>query len=266
MSRNWERCWIIGVGLLGSALATLCRAAGKQVLTLDKRAAADVRGDAAAASVVESARAVWEPEVVFFCQATHGGTAEEYRRAYPAVVEQVLQSCPRAHAVFCSSSSVYGSVVGTADEQTLPVSPTEKAQILLQAEQKVLEQGGAVARLAPLYAPGRCELLRRHVAGEPRLPGADARMLNYVHAEDAAAALLLLAEESGVFNVNGESLRLGEAYALLQRISGRAPAPEQSSGGRRGVSDRCIDAARLRRRGWQPRHTLAEFIRSQLQS
>lgn len=264
MSQEWERCWIIGAGLLGSALATLCHANNRRVLTLDKQAPADVVGDAADADVLGRAKAHLEPEVVFLCQATQGGTAEEYKSAYIHVAEQVLSSVPQAKVVLCSSTSVYGSVSGAVDEKTLPVSPTEKAQILLQTEQMVLERGGAVARLAPLYAPGRCELLRRHMAGEPRLAGPDTRMLNYVHAEDAAQALFLLSAASGVYHVCGESLSLGDAYRMLEQESGVARSVEIAAAGRRGLSDRRIDFSRMLTLGWQPRHTLASFIREQL--
>lgn len=256
---------MIGAGLLGSALAELCREKRWKVLTLDKHAPADVAGDAADADVLGRAKALLEPDVVFLCQATHGGTAEEYRHVYADVAAQVLRCVPQARVVFCSSTSVYGNVSGEVNEQTLPIEPTEKAQILLQTEQMVLKQGGAVARLAPLYAQGRCELLRRHLAGEPCLPGADDRMLNYVHAADAAQALLMLTDCSGVYNVCGESLLLGEAYRMLEQETGVLRCAESRGAGRRGMSNRRIDAAKLCALGWQPRHRLLAFTREQLQ-
>ena len=58
-----------------------------------------------------------------------------------------------------------------------------------ECERRILSFGGCVARLVPLYGPGRCELLRRHIAREPKLAGPPERVLNYVHVEDAADAI-----------------------------------------------------------------------------
>ena len=82
----------------------------------------------------------------------------------------------------------------------------------LEAEQAVLEQGGVVARLVPLYGPGRCELLRRYREGLPCLPGAPGRFMNYLHRDDAVSALLLLAVQQRKFRLHADT---AEIFALL---------------------------------------------------
>ena len=95
----------------------------------------------------------------------------------------------------------------------------------MAAESAVLGQGGVVARLVPLYGPGRCELVRRYLAGEPCLPGGAGRCMNYVHRDDAVAALRLLAADGeGVYNLCGESFTKGEMYARLHAAYGAMAA------------------------------------------
>lgn len=236
-----QPAWVVGTGFLGSAL---CRAL-PLCLGIDSAAPADICGDAADPAVLARAAARLEPQVVFCCMATHGGDAAAYRHAYLDVVA-ALPRGPRV--VFCSSTSA-GHGAG------------ERKDILRAAEQAVLERGGVVARLAPLYGPGRCELLRRHLAGEPRLPGPPARPLNYLHVQDAAAALLLLAAApAAVYPVCGESLSKSAAYALLERLTGVPAAAADAPASHRGLAEHAVDSAAIRALGWAPRHSLADFI------
>lgn len=254
--------WVVGHGLLGSALADALRKSGTRVLTLDATAPADVMGDAAEPAVLQRALSLLVPEVVFFCQATGGGTAQAYRHAYGDVVNQLTARVPTARSVFCSSVSVYGAVCGIADEETLPITPSERAQVLLATESVLHKCGGVVLRLAALYGPDRCEVLRRHLAGEPRLPGGDDRLLSYLHVDDAVAALLLAArdaEPGSCLNVSGESIRWDSLYEQLASVTGVMPAAEISAASRRGLSDRYIDCTRLRKLGWEPQMNLRRF-------
>ena len=257
-----KSAWVIGCGFLGSALAGACRAAGARVLTIDPAAPADVCGSAADDGVLLRAMAQLVPDVVFCCTATCGGSAEDYRRAYPAVVESLVRVLPAAsRVVFCSSTSLYAGACGQVVTEECPVcAATERAQHLFAAEEKTLAAGGVVARLVPLYGPGRCELLRRYRAGEPCLPGNPGRLMNYLHRDDAVAALLLLAGQgSGVYNVCGETFSKAEIYARLQSELG-LPVPQQESAPSvRGVSDMRVESTRLRALGWSPAHTLAGF-------
>lgn len=257
MSRlTGQGVWVVGTGFLGRELAALCMAAGARVVTIDTVAAADVAGDAADPAVLHAAYQLVEPGYIFCCMATRGGDAAAYRHCYAEVVAALLREAPAAHVLFCSSVSVYGAAVAAELTEAVPVAPAgERARVLLAAEQAVLQAGGTVARLAALYGENRCELRRRHLAGEPQLPGTPGRVLNYVHVQDAACALLLLAEQgaAGVFNVCGASFTKAAAYAALERISGVPAGAEVAAPTKRGGVCVPVSSARLRALGWQPR-------------
>lgn len=259
-----SRIWIIGPGFLGSALAQSCRADGMDVLTIGPEQA-DVTGDASEPAVLKQALAQLEPELVYCCAATHGGGVEAYRRCYPELVRSVC-AVVRARLVFCSSSSVYGGTDGSAADESSPcLASGERARVLLEAESLVQEAGGIVARLVPLYAEGRFELLRRHVAGEPRLAGGEERLLNYVHRDDAVAALRLMASlPGGTYNVSGDCFTLGEAYAMLESLTGIPRRAAQSAASCRGQSSRRVVADKLCANGWHPHGTVRDFVASQL--
>lgn len=258
MTLHGQRVWILGYGFLGQVLAQKCRTAGAHVQSIDSNAAAgaDLCADAAAtamiAQAIEAGGGV--PSVIFCCLSTRGGTVDDYRRCYLQTVRNLEAAHLLGHCIFCSSSSVYGAA-------------TERTAILKECEQRVLSFGGCVARLVPLYGPGRCELLRRHLAGEPCLPGAPERVLNYVHVEDAAAALMLLAESevSGYCDVCGESFPKSKIYAELERVTGIAAAQAEATPGRRAYTSVAVSADTLRALGWVPTHRLINMAQGMAQ-
>ena len=250
-----QRVWIVGAGFLGRALANVCRAAGAEVLTIDPLAEADVQGNAYDPAVMQRALQILSPQKIFCCMATHGGTVDEYCRCYLDTVQRLLMHVPEAQIIFCSSISVYGKGGGEVlTEDSVPTAEGERAKILLATETAVLGGGGVVARLAALYGEGRCELWRRHLAGEPQLYGAAERVLNYVQVQDAADALLLLARHAndGIFNVCGASFTKAEAYTQMERISGIARAATEAPPSRRGGVVHAVSSEKLQALGWQP--------------
>lgn len=271
MTAPLHKCaWIIGGhGFLGAELcACLSQAGGFRPLVIDPRLAPEHGGGMSACvqepGVIDRAlAAVGEPDLVFFCAATHGGDAAAYRRAYQEPVQSVAAAAPRARLVFCSSTSVYEGQGAVSELSPTPGS-SEKLRILLEAEQAVLRAHGVVARLAPLYGQGRCELLRRHVAGEPQLPGSPERMLNYLHVADAAHALYVLGTAPqlrySVYNVCGESFTKAQAYSLLETLTGIPASRTSSPAGRRGISDHRILSERMHEL-FVPRRRLEEEIR-----
>ena len=234
--------WVVGTGFLGSALLR----ALPHAIGIDCAAPADVRGDAADAAVLARAAQTLAPQLVFCCTATHGGDAAAYRHAYRDVVAALPQG---VRVVFCSSTSVEHA-------------DGERQRVLRAVEDAVLARGGVVVRLAPLYGPGRCELLRRHLAREPRLAGEPTRMLNYLHVQDAVDALLLLAArgESRCYSVSGESFTKAAAYALLERLTGIPASDADAAYSCRGGGSHAVDTAAIRALGWQPAHSFADFV------
>ncbi len=243
-----QRVWILGYGFLGKTLAEKCREAGAQVLSIDcAEQGADVCADASVPDTIAQAVTLGggRPSVIFCCLSTRGGSVEDYCHCYLQTVQNLAAAHLLQNCIFCSSSSLYGAA-------------NERTAVLAECERKVLSFGGCVARLVPLYGPGRCELLRRHIAGEPKLAGPSERVLNYVHVEDAAAALMLLAEQevSGCCDVCGESFTKSQIYAELERVTGIPASQAESLPGRRSYTSATISADTLRALGWVPEHRL----------
>lgn len=270
MNSAGQSVWVLGAGFLGSSLAAALRARGHSVLTLDAHTPADVQGDAADPAVLRRMAELSAPGWIVCALSTRGGGAGAYREVYAGTVAALQEVCPSARLIFCSSVSVYGDTAGaevTEDSPALSSGPA--AQVLREVESSVLRANGLVLRLAALYGPGRCELLRRHLAGEPTLPGPAERLLNYLHVEDATAAilhLLELAPAAGIFNLCSETLSHAAAYELLRELTGRPVADSASAPGKRGSGNRRVSVARLRALGWQPAHSLADFIRTSAES
>lgn len=236
-----QPAWILGTGFLGSRLRRLL----PHAVGIDCAAPAEVQGDAADPAVLARAAERGMPALIFCCLSTRGGDAAAYRRTYLDAVRALPAG---AKVVFCSSLS---AGQGASD----------KAGLLREAETCVLARGGVVVRLAALYGEGRCELLRRHRAGEPRLAGADERRLNYIHVDDAAAALVAAAAApSGLYAACGDSFTKAEAYALLERVTGIPAVAESAPAGRRGLTD--ADPAALPPvPRWRPMISFADWCR-----
>lgn len=268
MSVDCQRAvWIIGAGYLGSELALQGRSLGLRVLTIDKARPADVCGDAAQEQTLRRASELLPcPGTIFCCVATHGGDARAYRSAYESVASRLVCSVRTGcRLIFCSSTGVYeGKGGAVVTEECECPGGSERHRVLLRAEQEVLRAGETVLRLAPLYGPDRCELVRRYRSGESRLPGAEDRFLNYLHVDDAAAALLLLSEVGngrGLYNACGESLTIRQAYAMLREELGEIPRSSVTHRAtRREGTNQIVSSAKLRALGWEPRHSLRQMM------
>lgn len=239
-----QHSWVIGGGFLGSALAESLRARGYSVLILDIRNGQD----AADPAVLRTALAQGAPQTVFCCQATHGGSAADYRHAYTGVTEALPAVVPAARIVFCSSLGA--------------TAPHERAAVLRQAEQTVLAAGGVVLRLAALYGEKRCELLRRHVAGEPRLGGAEERVLRYLHRDDAVAALTLAATQPcGLYAAVGEWFTKADIYRRLAEWTGIPAAAESAPlSSRAALAPEPLPSPA----NWQPQQRFEDFVKRTL--
>ncbi len=266
MSLRDHNIWVVGAGYLGAALAEACRLERAHVITIDPDAVATLRGSAADVDLLLHARSRLEPDIVFCCTATHGGEVEDYRNAYLAPVSALVNMLQGTRIVFCSSTSVYAGRNGeSVTEETPAKADSERAAILLQTEELVLKSGGVVARLAPLYGPGRCELIRRFMLGLPRLPGEGTRLLNYLHLEDAMDALIMLGIQpwlrEGLFNVSSECFTKADIYAQLEQVTGQDASLEDAPASVRGVSDMRVECPRMLELGWVPLCSMVEFVK-----
>ena len=208
LCKNPRIVLILGTGYLGKALAESLRKAGHTALTadIDPQKAIYEADVADQASMQGLAARIPSPQIIVMCASTRGGGEEAYRNLYAHGTRNTLEAFSGTPVIFCSSTAVYGITDGRWITEEHNVYPSSgKNGLLIQAEQAVLAAGGTVVRLGALYGPGRCALASQYVTKGKALPGAMDRWLNYIHRDDAAAALHLLCTlrepPAGIYNL-----------------------------------------------------------------
>jgi nucleoside-diphosphate-sugar epimerase len=151
---------------------------------------------------------------VVLCAASSGGGPDDYRRVYLEgsrnVVDWLAETPPKT-LVYTSSTSVYGQVDGSEVDESSPTQPaTSTAQILVQAEEFLIEQTrigrmpSVVMRLAGIYGPERGYWLKQFLQREAKIEGRGDRYLNMIHRDDVIGAIrkaLEVASPGQIFNV-----------------------------------------------------------------
>ena len=283
------RVLIVGCGFVGERAADLLHASGHEVigLTHSPDSAARLalvkpwRVVACDISNAEAVRALhlqplsqgveedvskdsWSPDAFIHCASSGKGGPPSYQAVYVDGMSHLLAAFPQAFPLFTSSSSVYPQADGSDVDEDSPTDPDkETGRLLLAAEKLALEQGGAVARLAGIYGPGRSFVLKNLLEGKSGIEvnesAPDGRLLNQIHADDAAAALVHLVTQKlhGIYNVVDDA-RMTQR-ACLEKLaplfglpvpSEKAPDPNR----KRGWTHKRVSNAKLRATGWAPRY------------
>ena len=117
--------------------------------------------------------------------------------------------------------------------------------------------GGAVARLAGLYGPGRCAPLEKLLQGKAMIQGDGTRTMNTLHQLDAAGALRFLAgsEGHGLFNVvdNQPVSEMEWFQFVCQRLHKALPSTgPRDLNRKRGWTNKRVSNQKLRSLGWDP--------------
>ncbi|MBT6660864.1 MAG: NAD-dependent epimerase/dehydratase family protein, partial [Verrucomicrobia bacterium] len=139
---------------------------------------------------------------VIAASSTRGGE-EAYRKVYglgSKHVAQWLKTAGTQSVVFISSTSVYQQTNGESVSENDADTPQNiTTNILLEAEQNILEAGPAVAilRSSGIYGPGRGHLFRQFMNGTAAIEGDGKRFLNMVHLDDLVKAIILALELVG---------------------------------------------------------------------
>ena len=266
---------VAGCGFVGEAAADRFHATGWQVLGWTHSAESAARLRAAkpypvaacditdADGVLAAARdfpAGFAPDVLVDCVSSGRGGADQYRRVYLEGARHLRAAFPAARLVFTGSTSVYAQTDGAWVDENSPADPDrETGRVLRETEAFVLATpGGTVARLAGIYGPGRSALLRKFLAGESVIEGDGARWLNQIHRDDAAAALVRLAQPDtvpGVYNTT-DDMPLTQ-LALHEALAGRFGRPVPPFGPldlhrKRGWTSKRVSNRRLCALGWRP--------------
>lgn len=253
-----KKLLLIGNGYLGQAIGGAFRARGWEVMPVslsggDGSRAADVSDRGSVQELADAA-----PDFIVHCAASGRGGPEAYQRVYVDGCRNLAAVFPGVPLLFTSSSSVYAQTDGSeVDEDSSAEPDRETGRLLLAAEKLVLEAGGTVARLSGIYGPGRSVILKKFLSGDAVIEEGGRRFLNQIHRDDAAQAVLLLAESGskGVFNVS-DSTPMSQR-ACYEALAERFGKPVPPSGPRdpdrkRGWTHKRVSNAKLRGQGWQP--------------
>lgn len=257
---------IAGNGYLGQEVAEQARELRWQVITLSKSGEDSDHGvdftDAAALKTL--AQQIDSPTHILASASSGRGGPEAYRQVFIEGTQQLLSTFPQAHLTFISSTSVYRQTDGsTVDEESPPEGETATSAILQEAEKLVLAVGGTALRLAGIYGPDRSVILRKFLTNEATLEeteeGLGIRILNQIHRDDAARAILHLisTKQSGLYNVsdNEPTSQLETFQQLAAKLNRPLPptAPPNLNS-KRGWTHKAISNAKLQSTGWQPRY------------
>jgi nucleoside-diphosphate-sugar epimerase len=267
-----QRALIIGPGYIGLPLAVRLIQLGHEVDALSRRG--DVDGLLTAAGIHACSGDISNPSSlprlsrrynwVVNCVSSTLGTAEDFRRVYLEGTRNLvgwLSQAPPDRFVYTSSTGVYGQDDGSmVDEDSIIRPPTETGHVLAETEQVVTRASherffpGIVLRLAGIYGPGRGWWFKQFVAGEARIEGEGARMLNMIHRDDVLGCIIAALEHgrSGeIYNaVDDEPVMQRDFFAWLARKL-NCPMPSSvpedlGSARRRGATNKFVTNRKLK--------------------
>ena len=187
-------------------------------------------------------------------------TPEAYRAAYVDGLSRLVealqkQRCPVKRFCFLSSTSVYPQQNGEWVDESSPVGGRHfGSEILIEAEYLAsrLPWQSIIARLGGIYGPGRTRLIDAVRSGRPRRARNQSLILNLIHGEDAARAvvhLLTHPDPPAICNVTDrEPVDRNELLGWIAAELGLPPPPWEETddtptpvrGGNRRVSSRLL--------------------------
>jgi len=200
------------------------------------------------------------PVGIVHCASSSRGGAEMYRRVYVEGMRHLQATFPQSRVLFTSSTSVYPQTDGSVVTEESDAHPDrETSRLLREAEELALAGGGAVARLAGIYGPGRSFVLKSFLEGTALIEGNEGagRCLNQIHREDAAFGLvhILTVAKAGVYNVvDDHPMTQRECFTHLVALFHRPlpPAAPPNTARKRAWTHKYISNAKLRQSGWAP--------------
>ena len=240
------RVLIAGCGYVGAALGAALVKQGHRVVGLRRSAGA---GDALMAAGIQpwlgNLTSVADLEnlpgpfdwVVNTAAPSQTGPAawrEVYFEGNRALLHWLIESPPQKY-VFTNSTSVYGQDDGSwVSEESPAVPATETGRILLETERLLLAAArhkfpSVVLRVSGIYGPGRGHAFQQFVQGQARLEAGGGRVMNMVHRDDVAGAIIAALERGKpglVCNVSDdEPVLQSDFYRWLAERSGRPLPP-----------------------------------------
>jgi nucleoside-diphosphate-sugar epimerase len=171
-------------------------------------------------------------------------------------VNRTLVAAARGAArgiVYTGSTGVFGQRDGSlVDETSVPTPASRTAEVLVEAEQVILEAaaGGTLARLvrlSGLYGPGRYGILERVQSGAMGLGPGDGAWMNFCHLDDAVAFVLAALERGAPGAVyHGTDAHPARREEVVRWVSGRLGMEPRAGVSAVGGPDRRISSERTR--------------------
>ena len=267
---------IAGCGFVGERVADLLHAAGHEAVGVTHSPESAARLAAAkpwhavacdissrqAVQALAASAAGEAVDAVVHCASSGRGGAEMYQSVYVNGMRHLAEAFPAAFLLYTSSTSVYPQVNGETVDETTPAEPArDTGRLLREAENIALQAGGAAARLAGIYGPGRSFVLKNLLEGKAAIEGNEGqgRLLNQIHADDAAAALAHITTQRlpGIYNVVDDAqMTQRECLSRLCMLFSMKlpPVREPDPNRKRGWSHKRVSNAKLHATGWRPRH------------
>lgn len=257
---------IAGNGYLGRSIGRKAHAAGWATVPLSRSPepgsrACDITDREALERLRDSLEA--PPAAVVHCASSGRGGPDAYRTVFLDGTRLLLETFPGALLLFVSSTSVYGQTDGSIVTEESPATPDrETSRILLAAEDLVRGHHGVVTRLAGIYGPGRSVILQRFLEGSATIEDDGRRVLNQIHRDDAADAILHLLSRDPpaggeIFNVSDSTpLPQAACYRGLAKLFD-APLPPTAPRDlhrKRAWTHKRVSNAKLLATGWRPAH------------
>lgn len=255
------RLLIAGYGFLGQSIKSLFTVSGWSVETLTRSGE-----DGAISCDISLSKSVdllqGEYDLIIHCAASGGGGESGYRQVYLEGCRNLIKRFPKTPFIFTSSTSVYDQKDHSEVTEDSMASPTTATgQVLREAEDLVLGSGGTVARLSGLYGPGRCHVLKNLLNGTAHIDGQGERVMNFIHRDDVARALLLFSEKreftaGEIYNVTATPVSQYSCYAALAKHFDKPIPPSRDAKipRKRGNSSKAVMNTKLRNLGWSPEY------------
>ena len=233
-----KKALLIGCGYLGERVALRLQALGLAVTgtTRSESRAGELREAGIPAALLDLETAAENPlleekwDVAVYAAAPgRGGNAElVFRDAALSCCQELGTGLERF--VHVSSTGVYPQSSGEALDEDSPADPVDERPALIREAERLLlkEEASLVVRLGGLYGPGRSPLewLRRPGFRE-RLRAGAAAWMNWIHIEDAAAAVSAAATGGRrgeiYLGVDGCPVKRSDFYRRAAELAGVEP-------------------------------------------
>jgi len=238
------RALIAGHGFLGKRIAEELLDAGYE-LTVIRRSAGEVMPSGikfVSCDLMQTSPTL--PQLPFdlavFCLAPGVRAADLYRKTYCDAQVNFLNNLNASEYIYISSTAVFPEKAGTYHEED-GSKHSERAEILLEAENIALGHRGCVLRFAGLYSA------ERPIYSAAAGAYTEDRLVHFIHRDDAASAVRYAASQKlhGVYNVHDGNPQWRSA-ALKARGMPAAILP--------AGEERIISAEKFFATGFKPRH------------